>query len=344
MKKSGRRMTGRFDRDPLLRKRAGRPRLVDRVAAALQQAWFDRVNLRSSVNAGLRGARSDVDRARVRRGLARRVRRLRKFLTQRLRAAPADPRTVFVLGCQRSGTDMLMRVLDATPESWSYDEDSPAAFDHFQLRPFEVIDRLVARGRAQIVAFKSICDAHRADELLARYPRSRVVWIYRRYQDVANSAVVKWQGHQRDVMHWIHQRDFERLGWRGERLPEDFVALVDSLEPDALTAHEGAALFWLLRNRFYFELGLDRRPDVLLVRYEDLVQDPRPHAERVFRFLDLEFDPTYVAGLRSSSVGRRPFPEIREPIARRCEEMTERLDACYRAVGSGSTAAAPSRS
>jgi len=274
-----------------------------------------------------------VDLNRTRRALARRGRRLLKFVSQRLGPPPRDPRTVFVLGCQRSGTDMLMRIIDAAPGAWVYDEDSPAAFHDFMLRPLGVIDKLVRRARGDVVVFKSICDSHRADEFLARYPRSRVIWIYRRYQDVANSAVVKWQDHQRDIMRWIHQRDLEKLEWRGERLPEDFVSWVDDLDPDGLTPHEGAALFWILRNRFYFDLGLQDRHDVHLVRYEELVQDPVPCATGVFEFLGLPFDPSYVADLRTSSIGKRPLPEIREEIALRCEELIERLDEHCRRVG-----------
>jgi len=273
----------------------------------------------------------ELELARLRRGIVSRGSRLRKFVAQRLRAPSADPRTVFVLGCQRSGTDMLMSVLDAAPDTWTYGEDAPAAFRDFQLRPLEVIDGLVRRNRGEIVAFKSICDSHRADELLDRYPRSRVVWIYRDYRDVANSAVRKWGEHQKDIMRWIHRRDFERLGWRGERLSADFVAWVDALAPESLSPHEAAALFWILRNRFFFDLGLDRRGDVLLVRYEDLVHHPRLGAERIFRFLGVGFQERYVAGLRTSSVGKRHFPGAREEIVRTCEELTERLDRCLRA-------------
>ena len=163
-----------------------------------------------------------------------------------------------------------------------------------------------------------------------------MIWIYRRYQDVANSAVVKWGTHQKDIMRWIHARDHESLWWRGERLPEDFVAWVDGLDPESLSDHEAAVMFWYVRNRFYFDLGLDRRDDTLLVAYEDLVTDPKAQGERIFRFLGLPFDPASVHDVRSSSVSKQAFPEVRPEIVERAEALSRRLDERRRAEEDGS--------
>ena len=43
-------------------------------------------------------------------------------------------RTSFVFGCQRSGTKMLMRILDNSPETRIYHENHASAFRDFQLR------------------------------------------------------------------------------------------------------------------------------------------------------------------------------------------------------------------
>ena len=57
----------------------------------------------------------------------------------------------------------------------------------------------------------------------------------------------------------------------------------------AMSPESAAALFWYLRNRLYFELGLDRRADVLLVSYGAMVADPAAEMGRICEFLDLPY-------------------------------------------------------
>lgn len=82
-------------------------------------------------------------------------------------------RTSFVFGCQRSGTKMLMRILDNSPETRIYHENHASAFHDFQLRSNAVVRALAASSPAPAQVFKPICDSQRADELLADFPHAR---------------------------------------------------------------------------------------------------------------------------------------------------------------------------
>ena len=105
--------------------------------------------------------------------------------------------------------------------------------------------------------------------------------------------------------------------------------LVKELFDESLESHEAGGITWYLRNQFFFELGLEGRDDVLLVRYEDLVQDPARHAARVFAFLGHPFDPAWVDDVSSASISKRPFAPVREEVRKICDDMLERLDAAY---------------
>jgi hypothetical protein len=257
-----------------------------------------------------------------------RMARLRKHLWQRIHLRrPSERTAVFIVGCHRSGTTMLASVLDRSPRTWVYHEGSRRAFDAYRLRPPEVVERLIENSRASTVVFKPICDAQWTDRILDRHPGSKGIWIYRRYPDVVNSAVVKWRDHQRDIMRWIRDDDADRLGWRGERLSDATRDLVKRLYRDALSPADGAALFWYVRNQFFIELGLNRDPRVLTVRYEDLVTRPETESERVYVHAGCEFQPEFAAGVFSSSVGRTPNPALEPEIRSLCDAMTARLDA-----------------
>ena len=83
----------------------------------------------------------------------------------------------FVFGCQRSGTKMVMWVLEKSPATRIYHENHASAFSDFQLRPDPIIRALVQASPAPAQIFKPICDSHRAGELLNQHPGSRALWI-----------------------------------------------------------------------------------------------------------------------------------------------------------------------
>ena len=273
---------------------------------------------------------------RLARAFPRRLARWRKFSGQVLGRSPGTGKhPVFVGGCHRSGTSMLMDTIEVSPHTWVYHE-SPynLAFRDYRLRPLAWIDRLTSWTRARWVVFKPICDAHRMDGILERFPTARVIWPYRSYQDVANSAVRKFGDHHREIIAAIARRDWNWLGWRGERLAPEIVGRITDLYRADMSLEAAAALQWYLRNHFYFELALDKDPRVLLLRYEDLVTTPQEHFRRIFSFVgDCPLDGLNLSEISARSVGKSPFPAIDPEIAALCDELTHRLDARNAARG-----------
>ena len=101
---------------------------------------------------------------------------------------------IFLCGSQRSGTNMIMRVLDNSPDAWIYNEDDPAAFDKFRLKSFEQRQKLLNKAHCPIVVFKPLADSQNLDRIMAEHPDGKVIWSFRSFYDVANSAVTRWGG------------------------------------------------------------------------------------------------------------------------------------------------------
>lgn len=233
----------------------------------------------------------------------------------------------FVFGCQRSGTKMVMWVLEKSPAIRIYHENHASAFRDFQLRPDPIVRALIQASPAPVQVFKPICDSHRADEILDRHPRSRGLWIFRDAGDVANSAVQKWGDHQREVIAAVARGDLDTWGWRTARLPGDILADIRRVYRDDLTAAEGALLFWYMRNAFFFALGLDRDPRVKLVHYRQLVREPERAFRGLFAHVGAPFERRFVSEVRASSVGRRPMPDAHPDIVALCAGLQDRLEA-----------------
>ncbi len=255
-----------------------------------------------------------------------RIERTRKHWQQRWRWGLGSRQLVFVFGCQRSGTKMLMRVLDQAPEVRIYHEHHKAAFGGYELRSAPVIRGLRAINGAPVLIFKPICDNQRAASILDTHPDARGVWIYRHWADVVHSSIRKWGDHQLQVVQSLASGDTDWLIWQRKRVPSDVIAeLRKQVRPD-LTVEEGSALFWWMRNTYYFSQGLDRHPAMHTLRYADLARDPEPVATALFDHIGLRFDPAYTAQINDRSVASQAPAQLRLPIRVLVDDLLARMD------------------
>jgi hypothetical protein len=258
----------------------------------------------------------------------RTTRRATKYAGQLGTGRRGQAAPLFVLGCQRSGTNMLLAALEASPETWTYNEDNPRAFRRFRLRDPQRIASLTERARCRVVVFKALCDSQHADRLLERFPEAKVIWLLRGYSPVVDSAVRKWgDGQLRLVRRIAGDAPFDH--WLAERLPDHRRELVRELVARDLSLHSAAALKWYLRNELYFDRELDRRVDrALLVRYEDVVADRVGRLSEVFELAGLRFDPAFAEGV--SEDRRGPEPGLDPRVRELCDDLSARLAGALR--------------
>lgn len=238
---------------------------------------------------------------------------------------------VFVVGCNRSGTNMVCAAMGRSPHGLAFQESvSSLAFKGYYLRSDWIINLLLRSTPAPIVSFGSILDSQFTDDLLTRFEGAKALWVYRRYGDVANScARMQWGHHLKDYARWLARGELEKLGARGERISTDTIRLFADLYHEDLSNEESACLYWYMRNRLYFDLNLHKDPRALIVQYEDTVQNKERALRRIFDFLGLPYDSTVVDGIFSSSVGKHPWPDVDPAIEEACEALQTQLDLQY---------------
>ncbi|MFE9192824.1 hypothetical protein ACFYL6_24810 [Micromonospora sp. NPDC007208] len=243
---------------------------------------------------------------------------------------PGSAMPVYLVGLQRSGTNMLVRGLDAAPEVEVRNENDRTLFHRFQLRPDPVLTAALHRSRHAYVLVKPLCESHRVDELLALpgLPPGRALWVYRDVDDRARSEVAKFGDANLRALRAIADGSIGRR-WQGQRLDTDTVELIRAHDPQRLDPQSGAALFWYVRNSLFFQLGLEQRADVLLCRYDSLVAEPAAQLRRLCAFLDFPYHPRLHAHI-APRMSHRAAGDRRLPIDRRvrarCDELTDRLD------------------
>lgn len=265
-----------------------------------------------------------IDRARAK--LGREAAGLVKRAVQKLRrlGGGAPKQVVFVAGVQRSGTNMMIDVLDRSLQTDVFSGSDPRAFENYALRQQAVLGALIEASDAPYVVFKALFELDALARLLDVFAPAKAVWIVRRYDDMVNSHLHKWSGCPSAIGQILEDRD--SAGFRGRGMSEETRATVaDVYHPD-MTDASAVALFWWFRNRLFFEQAFDADTRVLPVRYESLVSDPQPEFRRVFAFVGVDFTPRVMRKVFASSIGKDAPPEIEPPVRALCDEMQARFD------------------
>lgn len=247
---------------------------------------------------------------------------------RRHQVVPGTATPVYVVGLQRSGTNMLMRGIDLAPEVEVRNENDRQVFHRFQLRSDDVLAQTIRASRHALVLVKPLCESHRVDQLLdlSGVPAGRALWVFREPLARARSEVSKFQDANLRALRAIAAGEGESI-WQGQRLPAESVELVRSFDTSSMTPESAAVLFWVVRNRLFFDLGLHHRDDVLAVDYDAFVADPEGQMRRLCAFIGLACRPElFEHVVPRQSHGAQPLP-VDGAVTALAAELHEQLRA-----------------
>lgn len=254
----------------------------------------------------------------------RALRKARWRWTNRNRQMPATP--VFLIGVQRSGTNMLAHGLDEAPEFQVYNEGNAMAFRNFRLRSLHTVESLIERSWAEFVLFKPLCDSHRAREILDRFqPRARAIWAYRDVDGRVRSALAKLHKSNLRVLR-AYAAGESQDAWQVQGVSPENADFIRSFSFDRLSADSAAALFWYIRNSLYFEMSLDQRDDTMLASYNYLLAEPERVGRALCTFLGLDYRGELIAHVESRRPAWKEPLAIDDRIREQCVKLQKRLD------------------
>jgi hypothetical protein len=243
----------------------------------------------------------------------------------------ADKRVVLILGCQRSGTTMMLDLLTEDLRSVTFPEQSVLSQPiggRLRLRPLPEVRERIERLRVPLVVLKPLVESQNAHQLLDELRASLAIWMFRRFENVAASDL-DYFGIQngRENLRLLLSND--PPNWRADFVPERTRSVLTHFYSAEMDPYDAAALFWWARNSLYFELELESRADVRPVPYERLVSDPEKWMQSIYQALDLEYPRRQITKLvTNQSRERRAGIEFSPEVGRLCDELYERLLAC----------------
>jgi hypothetical protein len=224
------------------------------------------------------------------------------------------PDAVLVAGCQRSGTTMLTRLIARSP-----------GFRGLALTSDDELDAALAlAGEIELPAGPRYClqttylnERHPEYELMG--PQNRLIWVLRNPRSVVYSMVYNWR---RFALNELYASCGLRLAASPrQRHPGRPWPLGPSRIEKACLSYSGKTAQIKAIGPL---VGTDR---VLVLDYDELVTSPQEWLPRVFAFIGAPYDPSYAAGIRSSSLNKaqrlrdsamRLIAETAEPVYRDC--------------------------
>jgi len=246
------------------------------------------------------------------------------------RADDAQKVILLILGHQRCGTTLMQNILDRDMRSSVYGEfsrlSSQDRADGIRLNPLEAVREVLHADRANLIVLKPLVESQNALKLLDAFDNARVLWMYRDFYDSAASAIRTF-GPDSGIYDLGCIMEDRPGDWRAEGLPERLRAIVAKHFSPDMPPHDAAALFWYVRNSWFFELNLDDNRRVMPCRYADLVTEPLGVLQNVYEFIGHNFPgDRLLRRIHATSIGRGADLVLRDGIQAACSDLLGRLD------------------
>lgn len=262
----------------------------------------------------------------------------RKLLTakknahQRLKPYAVRKKVLFIVGCQRSGTTLMLRIFEKDLNTKTFGEFSMLSSedeDKLRLNPLPLVERDIRTFSPTLIVLKPLVESQNILELLGYFEGSSALWMYRDYRDVAlsNLGLFGMRNGIEDLKPIVEN---ERGNWRAERVPKDVRQTILEHFSETMNPYDAAVLFWYARNRLFFELGLDQNPEVLLCKYEELVASPGSVVRSIYSNLNQEYPgPRIHKEIHARSVKRGKGLELSPKVDQVAQALLDRLDKVY---------------
>lgn len=251
---------------------------------------------------------------------------------KKLNNLKSDNNVLMILGCQRSGTSLIYWIFERDLNTKIYREKSRLNTrdpNGLRLNPYRQILREFSRHRGKLIVLKPLVESQNANTLLSHIPNSRILWMYRHYNDVAASNL-KAFGMNNGIADLLPIVQNQKNNWRCQKTSTKTQSIIRRNFSSKMNPFDAAALFWYARNQLFFENKLDLHDDVLLCRYEDLVRCPETMMEIIYGFVACRYPGNrIVKAIHSKSVGRGRSVNLSPHIADLCEELLGRLNKSY---------------
>ncbi|NNG00356.1 MAG: hypothetical protein HKM93_13300 [Desulfobacteraceae bacterium] len=239
----------------------------------------------------------------------------------------SDTLPVFILGCGRSGTTMMLDIFhrDTRIETLG-EKDTKIAGKNFMLH-YNKIGPAIRASKAPILVMKPILNSFDAKKLLTQYEKAVVLWIVRDYRDMIASSMKKFGDR---VAAYIRNFIMHDKGdnWIVSGMKPETKKHLKTLEFGTFSDIDWMGLVWWSVNQTVLSDGLDRYEGFHLVNYESFVND-EDALKKIYGILGLDLKLSGSKLVHSKSIGKGHYVKMNSVVDGMCCELIEKLSGLF---------------
>jgi Sulfotransferase domain len=257
---------------------------------------------------------------------------LKKKFLQLFKPNSKQKKILFIVGCQRSGTNLMLQIFDNDLNTKTFGEFSKLSnIDEKKIRlnPLHLVKNEFQKVRVPFIILKPLVESQNTLKLLDYFADSKALWMYRDYKDVVSSNLHAF-GIQNGLNNLRAIVENDSDNWRSENVSTDVRNVILTHFSEDMNPHDAAVLFWYARNSIYFELGLDKNPDVLLCKYEDLVLYPEKIVKSIYGTLNQNYPGADILKkISSKSLKKGQDVKLSSEIEQLAKRLLDKLNKTY---------------
>lgn len=242
---------------------------------------------------------------------------------------------LFIFGCQRSGTTATLNYFKTLQGVKTFEEHSDiihvkgANFDgKFILRLCKIpkLIEIINSQKEDKIVIKPLVESQHANHILESVPNSVGIWMYRNPKDVIASMIKKWgKNIGESFIDPIIKK--EKGNWRNEKIDKQIRNFIVGLKEECqfLTSQDKAAIFWYVRNTFYFNQQLYNNKNLSKINYFFLV-NRKPYLPNKLRKLGFDIEVDKIDTFNKNSIGKGKDIDLHPLINQLCFDLLKRLN------------------
>jgi len=258
---------------------------------------------------------------------------MQKEILQLFKPYTKEKTILFIIGCQRSGTNLMLRIFENDLNTKTFGEFSKLSSkdeNKIRLNPLHLVKKDIQKVRVPFIILKPLVESRNIIKLLEYFDGSKALWMYRDYKDIALSNLNHFgiKNGIDDLRPIVENKSGD---WRSEKVSKNVREIIASHFSENMNPYDAAVLFWYARNSLYFQLGLDHNPDVLMCKYEDLITDPVRVVKTIYRNLKQNYPGTRIhKEIHPKSLKRGQGIKISPEIEELAKGLLDKLNKTYR--------------
>ncbi len=240
---------------------------------------------------------------------------------------------LFIIGCQRSGTSITAEVFELDWNSKVYKEFSELSSEDLvgkiRLNSLNKVKAIIEKNKVPFIISKPLVETQNTLKLFDYFENSKGLWMFRHYRDVVSSNLKKF-GIKNGINNLRPIVDNSPNNWRSEHVPDNVRNIVLKYFSEDMLPNDAAAIFWFVRNQWFFELQLVNNPRIMMCRYDDMVCDPGVTFKNIYKFAGQQYPgDRIVKDIKTSSMGKGKKVELSPEIDKLCEELLCKMNDVY---------------